>query len=681
MTKHDDVLVWWEDEDLSKEADLDLGENSSGWVGKIQSAFEQSHRELLKAGGEPSLSFSHKDFVRGYALGAITITVNSKYLVFPVVVRNGKLAPFDTVYVDKHWHFADKDLMAGLAHGYNLFLGEEERSSYGAGDIRWNRFNYGTQGGKVVLSHLLPISESVREKIASFIEGNPAKYANATKEFKQFIKKIAAKKEMIREAKLNPNDFDIMGTQCLDINKYRVKFASHGCNGSVSEVVDANGVREYSSFFTKEADKLLAEADTNPSKMVIIDRQPSSAAIPDPVMDAAPKPGAVSGYGTYDVLFESGLKSTGVVFPLIEWSFKNAKKFLYMDNENWAVQQEMVGHPASKSMRMPRGNMSSDSTGVFVYEKSGRAFATPPFEIKSIFTSDEGVRIGCVDLMSMRDLNLVVVPGIKAIMTIDPEEHPDVYKPGAINVYIPAAMEYVELPMNRTKIIHDPQSVIKVSSIRESFERMGETIKFAKRSDDNFMLDWADYDFVEYPTHIKKLAGFEPFPRISHPGRSNALMSLIVAGAKNPKGIIKSANMYYSEIHVPDAKTHSRAKLYTQVNYTDDFAKKASPMWGELYQQLPSKPNCDIFLKVAAKLEDETTIDKLFNLSFFDKDNLGYFVSHKGLFNEVEEVLTKLLLSTRVSNTGIVESDILTALEGLSEIQEGLKGLELKSWG
>ena len=84
---------------------------------------------------------------------------------------------------------------------------------------------------------------------------------------------------------------------------------------------------------------------------------------------------------------------------------------------------------------------------------------------------------------------------------------------------------------------------------------------------------------------------------------------------------------------------------------------------------------------MAAKLEDEVTIDKLFNVSFFDKDNLGYFVSNKGLFSEVEEVLTKLLLSTRVSNTGIVESDILTALEGLSEIQEGLKGLELKSWG
>ena len=74
----------------------------------------------------------------------------------------------------------------------------------------------------------------------------------------------------------------------------------------------------------------------------------------------------------------------------------------------------------------------------------------------------------------------------------------------------------------------------------------------------------------------------------------------------------------------------------------------------------------------AAESEEEggESINKIFNLNFLSKENIGYFVEHLETLTVAEDVLTRLLVIARIGDIGLDPGMVEATLEGITEIKE-----------
>lgn len=85
------------------------------------------------------------------------------------------------------------------------------------------------------------------------------------------------------------------------------------------------------------------------------------------------------------------------------------------------------------------------------------------------------------------------------------------------------------------------------------------------------------------------------------------------------------------------------------------------------------KTNRVAFLKVAASLDDSDQINSVLNLNYLTEENLGEFIQNIPNYRKVEESLCRLLLSTRLGNNWVEESDVKTALTSLHKVLKMLQ--------
>lgn len=77
-------------------------------------------------------------------------------------------------------------------------------------------------------------------------------------------------------------------------------------------------------------------------------------------------------------------------------------------------------------------------------------------------------------------------------------------------------------------------------------------------------------------------------------------------------------------------------------------------------------------LKVAASIEDEETIDSVLGLNYIDSENMDDFKESIPDLKSAENILAKLLLSTRLGNSTVDEADVQSVITSLHEIIKAL---------
>jgi hypothetical protein len=516
--------------------------------------------------------------------------------------------------------------------------------------------SYGT---RVSLASYNPVTDKHREVIKRFISKYPNHYANSCNAFQNTIKGIA-KGEFDKKAS-NPSiiakDYDLIKIQNDGINQYAVKLSAYGMNGFVEKSMSAPDVRKLAADFEFDAEGVMSAADQNPHKSVIVERYKEKPL----ESSATPPPGLVYTYGTYRVMFDTGEREIGVVFPTIDWNFKAVSKKLFLGNQHWAFQENIFGSPSSRTMIAPKGNLSPCAEGVFTYEKHGKKLATPPFRIISVANSADGLSIIAEDMMTQKKLNLVLIPNIRSIMRLGPEDLAEAYEPDAINLMIPSEMTFSPLPPVAAKVISDPQGLNKVGSPNR--------VKIQKLYEDSYIID--SVVGHKYPERITKISGFTEFGTATRENRSDAIFHL------KTLGFDKKAEKMVDEAD-GGTKSHdcseSNISRYKAEEIVKEEEKKANAIFATL-------PDIDKYidkvslLKMASILSDGDSLDKIFNLEFFDKDTVSFFADKMELLNEAESVLAKLLLTARISSIGVSDDEIKRTLEGLSYIRRAFKGL------
>lgn len=700
-------------ESFVKLADVELGENPQLWFAKIYGVFEAQHPEVYKRQDTiPSLTFSKQDFVSGYALGAMTVSSGQNLLVFPVIIRDGRLAPFDIVYVDGKLRYADEDYIEALTNPYSPFKGTSSRKPTDGPSLT-NMMPFSASGGKTTLTttkragvedvledlasrvapvsprlisdyadsgklSLRKISHTIKDdqlkKIAKQIIDNPMYFVSATNEFKSVIGKI---RNITKTASVDDGWYDVVSIQRKDINEYITKKARAGYDGYIENVIDTKGVKKIATSFGQSANDILNTADalSKTSGAVVISKLDGIKNTIEKELSGAIKiagmggvnevtfdtPGLIKSYGAYNVLFDSGEYDTGTVFPLVDWNFKKSNEFLFV-GQKYAIQSKMAGQPSSAPHRAPRGEPREGAEGTYVYEKGGRAFAIPPFKVNSHRHTPRGIAIMGRTLATDNLVNLVPTEGIKSIIKITQDNDPEVYYHGAINVYIPAKMDFIPLPPEMDIIIEDPQNAQKVASFIDNFNSKHQ-VMVRNDGEGYCRLDMQTFPLKAMPDKMASLSNFRKIDRRTE-HIPDIYFNLKVAGMTNPRELILGEN---------DGLWKRASLSVIEDDY--DWTKEATPNHSAWYAIKNHIPYSDLF-KVASSIDDDSTLDELFSINFMNEENIEYFMSNLGGLKKIEAFLSRLLLGARVSGIrNLSEDEIKNTLKGIVEIRKNLGAL------
>ena len=101
--------------------EIELPEDTTTWTAEINKILFSSFPEL--ANFPAKLVVDKFEPQKLYAKGSFVVDINGTKLVIPVMIKSKKLQPFDVAMMDEEWHYLNEEFIADLING-NLSLGE-----------------------------------------------------------------------------------------------------------------------------------------------------------------------------------------------------------------------------------------------------------------------------------------------------------------------------------------------------------------------------------------------------------------------------------------------------------------------------------------------------------------------------------------------------------------------------
>lgn len=707
--RKDQLFFEPEDAGMSK-LGTNLGKDTQLWSQQIKVTFEKELSPLIRAGGKPFLNFTYKDLPKATALGGITITVGGRIMLFPVIVKDNELAPFDIFYdqLDKEWHFLTPDRVDRLTSNYSPYQGLTTNIPSDAVENTVDG-SYGQPSWRDPLDHRVVQSSLNMERMkemAEYLDSNPQVLVTMEP-------KVAHMLRVYGEAALHMDDVikeaafknaspifehsvvaDVAMVSKKDVNLYEIKVSSRKSAGVFKALTSAEGVRKIAEFFEKNADKILDEVDSTGSTAISrgIAAPPriiSSVLDPDPRTQRD----VIGSSGTYTVTLETGRSDTGVVLPIEDWNGEDTGSYIFISPDNFAISNSIFGKRAPVNHVLPRGPYSQGSLGVFIKETEGLNFSTWPLRIEEVWGSPEaGTQIKAVDTRNVTKLNLVITDAVKVPTRIDPSIAPDLIEHGRINVYLPDNMKFSPLPEG---------DQVKLASTVESS---------VLREEARFETDHPEYGMYEvtkkagygrmFTIHEKKASLDRSYSGNSY--RDEEIPERSSGNATHVDFILKTAGvdigadtldkMVIGErltVFTPgkpsepvgDIRKVAAAEIHRRTNAIASDIKPISPglfiklanalcrVNGNEMEKIASMCRYPMLVKVAEDTGD-TSINQLLNLNFLGEENIDYFVDRLDVLDTVEDVLTRLLVVARISNLGINPDDVKDALRGLAATKE-----------
>lgn len=532
---------------LLKFGSLDLGKDTATWYGKIQSFFESSHSSIIRAGGKPHIQFTYKDLTAGMAIGSLTVAVHGHILVFPIVIRGGQLEDFDTYFdqSERRWKFSSEENLDSVVNGYSPMVGLSSRPSVDKSEqmIRDPASEH---------TRIVTASRHELQKMAAVLDSQPDLYLSAPEAFVNRLHSFLAEADHFHkqpqkmaeyEEKHRSTDdlfrhWDVAEIRKTDLNKYAVRMAALGVNEAVSLQVPSDGVRALAYSFGKRAEKLLDTLDAEDG-LTISRGDGEPAHIFNDHVDTTPmnQTDTIGSAGTYDVVDSNGRRRTGNVYPVIGWEGDRTGMWVFVDSFEYAYQDKIAGERSGSNMIPPRGQLAPERKGVFVEDRGGDIWCTPPVIIKSISTVNDGTMILAEDLSrSLGKVNLVLTGSYKQPAAFVADVAPEMYRPEAKNVFLPSGLAFIEIGQS-IELMKSVDGVAKVASALREPCTKGVRFEVEKTA-----AHFKPFKVYDRSNHIYKVAMFEPAEK-AQSGSPILSGSYAVTDVIGLDFILKTANM------------------------------------------------------------------------------------------------------------------------------------------
>jgi hypothetical protein len=353
--------------------------------------------------------------------------------------------------------------------------------------------------------------------------------------------------------------------------------------------------------------------------------------------DSAAQP--VTQFGEYIVQDLMGNQVMGWVFPeTLAWDggFSPQPVALFTNGSAFAVQDAIAGELIGKSAQLPISNPLGE--GVFYNVTRDGAVATAPVTVRGGMTGPEGgPSYNCTDMFG-NQFKVTMSEGIAQPMQI-------------------SDMEYA-LPSTWNFMTLNGQTQLAGSQEQTQAGDQGAVKKAAA----SVTLFWNGSFNLEGGCGLHKLA-------------SEFRYDLDPVTAEFMLGVL-GVDGVTSKQKLAEARKKGEVKLagLKSITLLGERFKEATKTASIMLSKLPDLKR-DL-IKEAARIEDESTVDKILALNFVNPENLSTFVDYLPELEETSERLSEMLLSSYMGQKEIPEESVERAIKNIEELSTALKAVQ-----
>ena len=629
---------------------VDLGENAEEWDAEI---LKEAYRQVpYLSDYDVSVILDKKDGDKGYAFGHLSLTNKSgtpimvgsssaplqsdlsKEAKVPLIVKEGSLRPLKVFVNEGSFEPLTErrlgsalfraDLATGTASpSESRSLAEKLYPPYRAGHGSVTGSGASIKQASVLEKIASTISINKREALLDKIRNDPAVLhaVDNNDSFSKAIDKIS-KAEPISAEKAKEAVQSSLHPDVVQVSKgtgfYKMKTASASMYNPIETSLSRDEVLEH--FGQDVLDRVNEDGFMTASRSFT----PEDESVP--MQD-------VTSFGRYRVKQASGAWSEGWVYPhVVDLDMNLQGTTLYTDGMGGAIQEKVAGYPVEGDVH-PAGH-AIKGTGSFVAGYDDKAVATMPVTILNHVRSEDE-SFYRAETMEGRKVKIATAPGIRMITKVAEDYY-----------VVPEEMDFLPYRYGSVKLaegrdFHDiakqAASTVTIRSDRQCYSMEGDPLNKVASQDRNFI------------------------------GRSDAEFLLVSMGLhpNRAKAKIAEADLHGS-INVPGL---SNIRDYDEVR-AEVVENRVLP----LLEGLP-KVGSD-FLKEAATISDDNTVDAVLALNFINPENVSVFLDNIPDFEKAASHLAELYVASQLGLSTVSEDAVGRAMFGVDSVLSGLKSIE-----
>jgi len=645
-------------------AEVTLPEDPSGWQQEIlQEIYKQAP---FIADYDPSVVMDRLDGERGTAFGHIEVgnktelnvsqgdpaaqVAGIRHVRIPIIVRDGKLYPFDLMVTEdsKVFPLTERRLRSALFRPQVFDVTSRTPGDQSLISALYPpyRQNYGFGGGGATMSAGMGKEGSKKASILEVVlptalESDYTRTAESLQEVAEWL--VHNKEAMAHPLKV------LSGFQPQAARTLTEKVA-HALIPSVIQVARTNEgyvVKKASAQYwhptIQRVDRGELVRTVGAEVALLIDKTGSVTSAMGEDLASEPEeqtesdtPKLITDYGIYKVQDQEGKHLIGFAFPnLIDVEGHPLPMTLFTNGSQTAVQGEIVGVRVAEGLSVTTGRPKGYGAFYKVLP-NGRVEAMVPMDLQMNFTGADGQVALVGHTMEGREIQVSIEQGIQA-PTLADDQH----------LCIPEDWRW--LPLEGTKavsLVAHPDEYMKVAEIPLSVQLRGDASgsfsisggpieKVAK--DEREMLSMEDTLFY--------LAGLGVPPAIGIRKMAETIQRMAPVTVAVSRDISPSALVNEEAI-----KTASASPSFT-VKLRQDLAKEA------------------------AFVPDPLAVDTMLSLGFLNPENVMTFVSYMPQLDEAQAHLGDLLVAARLGLREVPVYALERAMKGLEDVIEGLNVL------
>lgn len=644
-------------------SEIELSENMDQWPMEIQSILVSHIPVLADVQGQLFMDAVNEDKL--YAKGSYVVTGDDgSNITFPIVIRSGKMFPPDLYIQDGNWRPVDaQDIVNAISSpDIGIDLVDEKDIPPTAASGMTTKVNppgsYGTGTGIVstlankvasqqpeVTQMLLETIENNKEILSMLKKNAAARTAMLNMLDKPYKETITMSQELEKHANANPFAGSDAVITSVGRGKFVVKYAKRGSLNIEESVFNGN-----------ELAGLMKAAGVNSKRILDELVQRKIATTWEEGEDLQLKkfasvtsPGlAVESFTSSD--FE---KVGSLILGVIK---ESGKRLALHGNGSYSVQDSVYGRELGDGTNVQLNyktaeDIAAGDTIAVPISKTGEVlnFIDPILVEKVAVQGTDKICIGRVGNKSVT----VVATSTKIAAPVRAKYVPETLMAPKSNEtwYVPATSKVISLPPKVASVVADHKEATSTAAF--SAMRNGKKLPFTSAKMWKLGSGASSVAVKFAAKEPRLISDAEALIYLRKSGEAKPLEELVKMAA----GIVKSIDLVGAIGQDVDVKKKVEDK--ETLKRVKDLKEKISAV---------------STLKIAALLEDEEDVDSVLSLNYLTPENLGEFKAAVPKLKDTEQMLSKLLMSTRLGNSVVGEQDVKTTLRTLHEIIKELDG-------
>ena len=644
-------------------AEVTLPEDPNQWQNEVLQELYKQHPYV--ADFSPDVVMDRIDAERAFGFGHVEIGNKTEiqsgpgsageqvggihHVRIPIIIREGKMKPFDTLVTEdsKMLPLNEKRLRLALFRPQMFDVTSRTPGDQSIISTLYPpyRQNNGFGGGGSV------VSAGMGKEGAWGILGSILPSIHAT-DFNRFIGQVSSPlMKAAYVANKNATQPALNSLSGYEPSNPREKMASYaaGIKPSVIQINKTAGgycVKTASHLAWAPVEKMVDRGQlvgiVGPEMALAIDKT-GGATMGDVEVSAddpeGDHPELIKDFGIYKVQDEKGAHIIGYVFPnLIDVTGASVPLALFTNGSQTALQGEIVGVHAGTGANFMTGHPRGYGTFVETLP-NGRLQAMVPMHVKAALKGeargDRGVGI-MAELMDGTTVEILQQPGVRKVTQVDEG-----------TLIVPENFEW--MPLDETEQVSLASHPEEFSKEAAAHSILAEVV--VRGSDAGvFSIDGAS---------LSKVASSEK----SMVNLDQALF--VLAGL----GVAPSYAMAKLGQSISEGRPVS-VKVARAIQSYEDRMQDARASFSKVAARTPVRHD---LTKEAAVIPDPMAVDAVLSLGFLNPENLMAFVSYLPALNEAQEHLCELLIASRMGVREIPEYAVERCIRSLEETIDGLK--------